>query len=191
MLVDPKYIFALVVVIALAIYIKISNPYREYGTSEYWQNATIESIKEIPGEAFAPGNKNGPLLLWAAGDVSDPKIITALVERGGDINEVDGIFMGTPLTAAAADSNYPEIIREIIRLGGNIEVRAMSNNTALMTAALYNQNEEIIKVLVELGAKLEDKNVNEDTALDLAIKKGNIQAEKVLLALGAKKNHID
>jgi len=58
-MVQPKYIIALVAVIILAIYLKFSNPFRQYSTQEFWQNATIESIREIPEGAFESGNKNG------------------------------------------------------------------------------------------------------------------------------------
>lgn len=180
MKVEPKYLIALVAVIIFAIYLKISNPYREYGTSKYWQNATVESIQEIPDGAFEPGNQNGPLLLWAAGDVSDPTIISALVERGGDINEVDAVFMGTPLMSAAASNNNPEILKEVFRLGGDINVRGQFDNTALMTAAMRNSNPEIIETLVELGAKIDDVNELGQTALTLAILAGNTEVIRIL-----------
>ena len=137
-------------------------------------------VESFIGSDFSLYEINGPLLLWAAGDVSNPAIITALVERGGDINEVDGNFFGTPLTAAAADSMYPEILREIVRLGGDIHVRAQSENTALMTAAMYNFNDNIVETLVELGANINDVNEYNQTALDLAILAENTGVVRIL-----------
>lgn len=180
MSVEPKYILALVAVLIFAIYLKLSNPYREYGTSAYWQSATIETIQDIPEDAFISGNKNGSLLLWAAGNVSDLKIIAALVDRGGDINEVDGMFMGTPLMSASASNNHPEILKEVVRLGGEISVRGQFDNTALMTAAMRKSNPEIIKTLVELGAKIDDVNELGQTALTLAILAGNTEVIRTL-----------
>ncbi|HFD13379.1 MAG TPA: ankyrin repeat domain-containing protein [Crenotrichaceae bacterium] len=181
--VKPVYIVALVAAIIFVIFIKVSNPYREYSTSEYWETATLESVNEVPDEALMEGNKNGPVLMWAAMGSSDPAIITALVDRGADINESDGIFKGTPLTGAAGYSNNPEVIRELVRLGADITKRVNNNETALMVAAQYNNNPGIIEVLVSLGADINDVNDQGQTALDLAKSKGNLVAQNSLNSL--------
>ena len=175
------YLVALAVVILSAVYIKISNPYRGYSTAKFWEDATIESVNEIPVKALQPGNRNGPVLMWAAIGASDTEILKALVDRGSDINESDGIFKGTPLTGAAGYSRYPAIIEELIGLGADINKRVHNDETALMIAAQYNENPGIITTLVKHGAKLDDKNNQGKTALDLAKQNKNKTAIKELM----------
>lgn len=178
--INPKLLIALLVVVLLTVFIKVSNPYREYSTKEYWELAKIESVNEIPDEALVLGNKNGGVLMWAAMATKNPEILSALVQRGADINEADGIFKGTPLTGAAGYSNSPEIIDKLIELGADINQRVNNNEDALMVAAQYNKNSGIIERLVFHGADIKRTNSQEKTALDLAILKNNNVAKKAL-----------
>lgn len=184
--VNPKLLVALVAAIVLAIVIKVSNPYREYSTQKYWETATLDDVYEIPEEALQPGNRNGGVLMWASMATSDPEILSLLVSRGAQINEADGIFMGTPLSGAAGYSSSPEIIDRLIELGADINQKVNNDEDALMIAAQYNTNLDIIKRLVYHGADFRRKNKHGDTALDLAIKSSNSEAKKALEELGAK-----
>ena len=178
--VNPKYIIALVLVIAFVVFIKVTNPYREYSTRDYWASATVESVYKVPDEALKPGNSNGGVLMWAAMAASEPKILAALMERGAQINESDGVFMGTPLTGAAGYSSNPEIIDELIRLGADIDQKVNNNEDALMVAAQYNTNPGIVERLVYHGADVSNKNLQGKTALDLAVKNNNDVARAAL-----------
>jgi ankyrin repeat protein len=178
--VKPVYLLVLVAVIVFAVYIKVSNPYRKFSTQEYWETATLASVNEIPLKALEPGNRNGPVLMWAAMSANDPRIIEALVEKGADINESDGIFKGTPLTGAAGYSSNTEIIDILIELGADIDQRVHNREDALMIAARYNHNPRIIERLVYHGAKVDNKNGQKKTALDLARKEENTAAIEVL-----------
>ena len=181
--VNPKLLIALVAVILLVVFIKVSNPYREFSTKEYWESATIESVHEVPDEALAPGNRNGGVLMWAAMAANNPEILSDLVQRGADINEADGIFMGTPLTGAAGYSSNPEIIDKLIELGADINQKVNNNEDALMVAAQYNNNYGIIERLVFHGADVNRRNSQGRTALDLAIKSNNEIAREALESL--------
>ncbi len=180
MSVNRVYIIALVLVVLLAAFIKFSNPYRKYSTQGYWSSATLESVDEVPQEALAPGNRNGPVLMWAAIATENPEIIAALVARGADINESDGIFRGTPLTGAAGYSSSVEVIDELIRLGADINQKVHNNEDALIIAARYNQNPGIITRLIYHGADTENKNKQGKTALDLAKENNNATAIREL-----------
>ncbi len=173
MQIKPVYLIALVLIVLLAAYIKISNPYREYSTQGFWEQATLESVYEIPDEALKPGNRNGPVLMWAAIGSSNPKVLSALVERGADVNESDGIFKGTPLTGAAGYTKNTEIIDELIRLGADINKKVHNSEDALMIAAQYNSTPGVIERLVYHGAKVSNKNKQGKTALELARKNKN------------------
>ena len=166
--IKPTYLVFLGITILFLAYIKISNPYREYSTLQFWEKATLASVAEIPDEALKAGNKNGPVLMWAAMGTANPKIIKALVDRGADINEADGVFKGTPLTGAAGYTKYPEVIDQLITLGADMEKRVNNDETALMIAAQYNHNPGITKKLVMLGANINDKSKQGMTAMDYA-----------------------
>jgi len=178
--VNPKLLIALVVVILLAVFIKMSNPYREYSTQEYWESATIDAVYSIPDEALVPGNKNGSVLMWAAMATKNPEILSALVQRGAEINEADGIFKGTPLTGAAGYNSNPAIIDKLIELGADISQNVNNNEDALMVAAQYNMNPGIVEKLVFHGADVKRKNSQSRTALDLAIMNNNEVAKQAL-----------
>ncbi|MCH9696773.1 MAG: ankyrin repeat domain-containing protein [Gammaproteobacteria bacterium] len=189
--VKPSYLIALSLTIIFVIYIKVSNPYREFSRSEYWEAATLDSVAEVPDQALQPGNKNGPVLMWAAMGSSDPEIIKALVTRGADINESDGIFMGTPLTGAAGYSSNPEIIDTLIELGADVNKTVHNNETALMITAQYNHNPGISRTLVKHGAELDAANDQGKTALDLAKQSNNsIVVEELNQLLKKTMNHI-
>lgn len=81
--IKPVYIFALIGVLFLVLFVKLGNPYRKYSTEKYWINATVEVAKTVPQEALAKGNKNGPVIAWAAIGASDVEVLNVLVERGG------------------------------------------------------------------------------------------------------------
>jgi ankyrin repeat protein len=185
--IKPIYIVALVAVILLAVTVKIMNPHKKYSTKEFWNTASLESVQQVPEEAMKKGNKNGGVLMWAAIGSSDPSIIKALVARGADVNERDGIFSGTPLTGAAGYNKNPAVITELINLGANMKMTVNNGDTPLMIAAMFNTNPGIIEVLVSHGADVNDKNLHGETALYLARSNDNKVAEKALSDLMAVK----
>jgi len=179
--VNPKLLIALAIVIAFAVFVKLNNPYRQYSTGEFWATATVSAVDEMPDEALKPGNKNGPVLMWAAMSVRDPKIISALVQRGADVNESDGnVFKGTPLTGAAGYSASPAIIDQLIQLGADVNHTVNNNEDALMIAAQYNRNPGIIERLVFHGTDMGRTNCPGHSALYLAIKNKNEVAREAL-----------
>ncbi|MDQ7089960.1 MAG: ankyrin repeat domain-containing protein [Methylococcales bacterium] len=118
--INPIYIAVLICTLLFVAFLKINNPYRKYSSSEYWEKSTLASVNDIPDDALKIGNKNGPVLMWAAMSVSDIAIIKALVERGADVTEADLLFSGTALTGAAGYSKHPKILRELVSLGAQI-----------------------------------------------------------------------
>ena len=174
--VNPKLLIVLVAVIALAIFVKVSNPYRKYSTRDYWETATLTSVSDIPDAALKPGNRNGGVLMWASMSTNNPKILDSLVERGADINESDGMFKGTPLSAAATYTSNPEIIDELIKLGANVDQLVNNGEDALMLCARYNKNPGVCEGLIDNGADFNRTNFFGHSALDIAIKNNNSAA---------------
>ena len=179
--VNPKLLISLVAVIALAVYLTLSNPHKKYSRQKFWETATVEDVGTIPDAALAPGNKNGPVLMWAATTTRDPKIIAALVARGADVNEADTIFSGTPLSAAAAYNSNPAIIDELVRLGAEVDkVVGSDNKTPLIIAAELNPSPDIARSLIRNGADTAVRDLTGQTALEAAIRSGNRKVARVL-----------
>lgn len=179
--INPKLLILLVAVIALAAFVTLSNPHKKYSRQDFWKTATVEDVNAIPEKALLPGNKNGPVLMWAATTTSDPRIIAALVARGADVNEPDTIFSGTPLSAAAGYNSNPAIVDELVRLGADVnKVIGSNDKTPLMIAAEMNPKREIIESLIRNGANTAYRDSTGRTAIELAIRFGNTSVVKVL-----------
>ena len=180
---NPKLLVLLAAVIALAVLLKVGNPYRKYSTQQFWERATVSSVAEVPQRALAPGNRNGSVLMWAAMGAKDPAILKALVQRGADVNESDPQFGGTPMSAAAGKSAHPEMILTLERLGADPDKRVNNGMTPAMVAAQYNRTPGIIEALQEAGADFDARSAQGKTALDYARESGNTVVEQALLAI--------
>jgi ankyrin repeat protein len=177
---NPKLIILLLLVIAGYFALQALNPHKKYSTEAFWESGTLADVDEIPAEALAPGNSNGPVLMWAATTTQDPAIIKALLNKGSAINEVDGIFKGTPLSGAASYNKNTQIIDTLMAHGADLSMRLLHDNSILQSAAMYNRNPGIIEHLIQLGADVNHRNVYGQDALDLAIDKDNEVAIEAL-----------
>jgi len=180
--VNPKLLFALVAVAALAIVLRLINPYQKYSTQAFWQSASVATVDAVPQKLLKPGNPNGGVLMWAAMGARDPAILQALVRRGADVNETDGIFSGTPVSAAAGKSSQPGMITMLASLGADVNKRVHGGETPAMLAARYNETPGIIEALRAAGADLAAKNDEGESALDLARQSGNATVEQALVS---------
>jgi ankyrin repeat protein len=124
--------------------------------------------------------------MWAAMGTSDVEIIRALVYRGADVNESDPLLSGTPLSAAAGFGRSPQIITELVRLGGDVNKTVNNDETPLMIAARFNHNPWFVEALVAAGAEIDAENAQGATALEIAIRNQNTTVEQALRALKKK-----
>ena len=167
--VNPKLIVILLGVIALFVYLKVTNPHQKYSTSKYWESATIDDVADIPDDALLPGNKNSPVLMWAASTTDNPEIITALINRGVDVNEREVDFKGTALSAAAYRNPDPAIIDILVEHGAHVNiVLGRLKKTPLLLAAEQNDL-SVTERLISHGADVTYSDVNGKTAPMLAI----------------------
>ncbi len=180
--VNPALVAVFLLVVALVVIMKISNPHKKYSRQAFWRTATVQDVHSVPKEALARGNKNGPVLMWAASATNNPDVISALVERGANVNESDvGLLSGTPLSAAAAYSDNPLIIDELIKLGAEINKVVGSNDkTPLIIAAELNKNPKILERLIEHGADIEYRDLTGRTALEQAKRFKNLEVVEFL-----------
>jgi len=198
-MVNKNLVWILVAVIGYAGWYLLTNKHLKYSTEAYWETATLEDVANVPQEALEGYNKNGPVLMWAASTTSDPRIITALVERGADVNGSDSKtyvvkntftstytvvddnnITGTPLSAAAAESDSPKVIAELVRLGAEVNSRHTNDFTPLMIAATWNTNADITRELIKHGADIRLTNKFGETALESAKSQDNQNVIAVL-----------
>ncbi len=192
-MVSKPLLVALVLAVLFAGWTWLSNPLRQFSTEAYWRDATLSDVELVPQEALEPGNKNGPVLMWAAAVTKNPDIIAALVKRGADVNAADfratsshgkihsdERIQATALSAAAFKSTTPEIIEELFRQGAKLDTRHSYGRTALMIAASSNRDERITAVLLELGADPLLVSDRGKTALDIAMESNNKAVVNVL-----------
>ena len=183
--IDPKLLLAFAAVVAFALYMQFGNPNKKYTGHAFWRTATVDDVAGVPDAMLLPGNKNAPVLFWAATATNNPKVIEALVQRGADVNESDtGMFSGTPLSGAAGYASNPAIIDELVRLGARIDKKVGSNDkTPLIIAAEINENPGIIERLVAHGADTKYRDATGRTALEQAKRFKNETAIKALEAV--------
>ncbi len=184
---DPKLIVALLVAITFALYVTLGSPHKKYSSQQFWSTATPADVERVPDKALQPGNRHGPVLMWAAMATDDPNVIAALVERGADVNESDSsMFSGTPLSGAAARNRNPAIIDELVRLGADVHKTVGSEDkTALIIAAEVNPEPAVIEALIRNGS---DPNYRDSTGRN-ALEQAMVFDNTAVLAL--LKTHVD
>lgn len=108
------------------------------------------------------------------------KMVAYLADNGADINsEHSSRAAYKAIHSAVSDYNF-ELIKLIIKKGGDVNVRSNSiGETALMMAA-QKGNFKIVKLLLDSGADITIKDDTGHTALDYAQENGNLEIYKLL-----------
>ena len=123
------------------------------------------------------------VLMLAAGNNSNPEVITALISAGAYV-DASNDDRETALMRAAKFNSNPEICTVLINAGANVNARDSKGFTPLIVASAKNPNPEVIKVLIKAGANIEAKDEIEDlnnTPLHWAVTAG--ASLKVITAL--------
>jgi quinoprotein dehydrogenase-associated probable ABC transporter substrate-binding protein len=116
---------------------------------------------------------------------SDIERIRFLVEKGGDVNKLDG--QGYGALQSAARGRADKIIPLLIELGADVNGRDKDGMTALIHAASRNHVASI-KALIDRGADLDASVPGGFTALAIAVEESKFLAAKVLIESGASVN---
>jgi serine/threonine-protein phosphatase 6 regulatory ankyrin repeat subunit B len=123
-------------------------------------------------------------------------VVEVLAAHGADVNqrscvkqpehgEVAGV---TALMAACDDSTgSPDMIRELVRLGADLNLVDSLGRSALMYAVARGHT-AIVRALVDAGARVDTQSDDGLTALDAAREAGEQAALKLLLAASASKD---
>ncbi len=116
---------------------------------------------------------------------ADADRIRFLVEKGADVNKLDG--QGYGALQSAARGRADKIIPLLVELGADVNGRDNDGMTALIHAASRNHVPSI-KALIDRGADLEAAVPGGFTALSIAIEEGKFLAAKALIESGASVN---
>lgn len=113
-------------------------------------------------------DSDGNVPLWEAMVGGHEQVVKLLIENGADINVGDvGHFACT-----AAEQNNLQLLKEIIRYGGNV-TRPRNNGSTALHVAVCEDNVEIVKFLLKKGASIDKPDVHGWTPRDLAEQQGH------------------
>ena len=108
------------------------------------------------------------ILMTAAENVLNSKVIDELLKAGADVNAVNKHGQTVLMRAAICNPN-PEIIRMLIASGADVHFCGKHGNTILMMAAAENPNPFVIRELVRAGIDVNAVNNLGETALIIAV----------------------
>jgi ankyrin repeat protein len=130
------------------------------------------NTKQVDG---FPKNATPLLLATLNGHVKTAQL---LIRRGArqDIPDERGRL---PLPCAV-EYGYDLLVRDLIKAGGQANLKSGENEDTLLIIAAAKENEKVIKVLLQNGADKELTNKFGDIALDIAEEKGKKEIIKLL-----------
>lgn len=118
-------------------------------------------------------------LHWAARGVHY-EILKYLIEKGSDVNAIDGYSGVTALHSVSA-RGHAEAIELLINSGADKEIQSKFVFCTPLHYAAVCDNIQAVKILIDKGADLFAKDVNEKTPLFYACEEGKVESLKLLL----------
>ncbi|XP_050283173.1 potassium channel AKT1-like [Quercus robur] len=132
-----------------------------------------------------PNNRDsdGNVPLWVAMLGGHEPVINQLLENGAKLHSGDiGQFACT-----AAEQNNLKLLKEIIRLGGDV-MRSKSNGTTALHIAVCEGNTEIVRFLLDKGADIDKPDSDGWTPRALAEHQGHEDIQLLFQSSGELKN---
>jgi ankyrin repeat protein len=155
-------------------------------------------------------NDLGATALWTASQNGSSAMVRRLLEAGANPNMA--LLSGESPLMVAARSGYPDVVTQLLGKDANINAHGTRGQTALMWAAAQ-QHPEVVKVLLAHHPDIQMKSdvwtdvmavpphgylpYNKavphggETALMFAVRVGDIDSAKILMAAGANVNDAD
>ncbi|CAC5421080.1 unnamed protein product [Mytilus coruscus] len=126
--------------------------------------------------------------LTAACSGGNKKIVQLLIDKGSDVNEVDGM-KHAPLTTACIGGNE-KMVQLLIDNGSDINKIDGMKQTPLTTACSRG-NEKIIKLLIDKGSNVNQVDGMRQTPLTIACSRRNEKIVQLLINKGSDVNQVD
>jgi len=128
------------------------------------------------------------------GDEWDTRVnIDKVILKGVNINVQDKMGNNCLIIAAylanhgpLADNSASKVVRYLLKLGGNPNLKNIDGFTSVHTAAMVN-GLFVVEELIAGGAMLNVKSLKGKTPLDLAYDAGDVTMQSILLNAGAKR----
>ncbi|WP_353283578.1 ankyrin repeat domain-containing protein [Wolbachia endosymbiont (group A) of Pogonocherus hispidulus] len=118
------------------------------------------------------------------------EIVSALIEKGANVNAIDTVE-NTPLLVAV-ERGYIEIVSTLIEKGADVNVEGGFHSSTPLYCAIERNNAEIVKSLVEKGADVNAADLSSQYApLHCTARYGNAEIVKSLVEKGADVNAVD
>ncbi|WP_425386623.1 ankyrin repeat domain-containing protein [Wolbachia endosymbiont (group A) of Barypeithes pellucidus] len=112
------------------------------------------------------------------------EIVSALIEKGANVNAIDTVE-NTPLLVAV-ERGYIEIVNTLIEKGADVNVEGGFHSSTPLYCAIERNNAEIVKSLVEKGADVNAVDLfSQCTPLHYAARHGSAEIVKFLVEKGA------
>lgn len=134
----------------------------------------------IPVAAPAQDNKQALNdLLWEAARSGDAAAVTALLDKGADVNAK--FRYGATALFKAAERGNTEVVKVLLARGADASVKDTFYSATAMTWALSNKHIEVVRALLEKDAS------SVDDVLMTGVREGNGGLVEVALARGGAK----
>ncbi len=117
--------------------------------------------------------------MWEAVRKGDAALVTALLDKGADVNAK--FRYGTTALFKAAERGHTEIVKLLIARGADVSVKDTFYGATAMTWALQNDH------VGAVGALLEKDTASVNDVLTTGAREGNAELVKVALARGGAK----
>ncbi len=140
--------------------------------------AKVQQILESGAKINRIGWEGRTALMLATSD-GNSEIVSLLINKGADLNQLNNIFGWTALIKAASDGNS-EIITLLVDSGADLNQPSKWDRTALMEAAKAGHL-EIVKLLINMGTDLNQKTKDGWTLLMSAADGGNSEIFNLLI----------
>ncbi len=125
-----------------------------------------------------------PALVLAA-ELSDTRLLRALIGRGADVNRAHAGLTALLATTRACHAGRPEMVTVLIANGADPARADAEGNTPLHYAALCAEP-AVAAILVDAQAPLEIRNHDQDTPLAVAAAAANWPVLRLLIERGAR-----
>ncbi len=144
---------------------------------------TVRRLIQLGAELNHQNDKGSTPLYWGVRYGFSDLVQVLVTEGAANIHQRRKLGLVSPVVLAAA-LGYTEILKILLKHGGDVNTQITNNKTALHFAATYG-DEETLEALLENKAHVDLADDAGNTALLLATKEGHVGAMAILVDNGA------